>query len=202
MKLYHAPGTCSLAPHIALREAGLPFTLVRVDLKTHTLASGEDYRDINPKGQVPALELDDGTRLTEGPVIAQFIADQGADTSLMPASGSLDRYRVMAWQNHITAEIHKSFSPLFNPDFDAHAKALHRRLLRRKYEWIDTQLSPGPFLTGSAFTVADAYLFVVTRWASYVELELADLSALRDFMSRVSDRPAVRAAMQAEGLRG
>lgn len=202
MKLYHAPGTCSLAPHIALREAGLPFTLVRVDLKTHTLASGEDYRDINPKGQVPALELDDGTRLTEGPVIAQFIADQGADTSLMPASGSLDRYRVMAWQNHITAEIHKSFSPLFNPDFDAHAKALHRRLLRRKYEWIDTQLSPGPFLTGGAFTVADAYLFVVTRWASYVELELADLSALRDFMSRVSDRPAVRAAMQAEGLRG
>ncbi len=143
MKLYYAPGTCSLAPHIALREAGLPFTLARVDLSTHTLASGEDYRQINPKGQVPALELDDGTRLTEGPVIVQFIADYAANTAFMPASGSLDRYRVMAWQNYITAELHKSFSPLFNPDFDAAAKDLHRRLLRGKYDWIDEQLSPG-----------------------------------------------------------
>lgn len=202
MKLYHAPGTCSLAPHIALREAGLPFTLVKVDLKTHTLPSGEDYRHINPKGQVPALELDDGTRLTEGPVIVQFIADLAMNTSLMPASGSLDRYRVMAWQNHITAELHKSFSPLFTPDFDANAKALHRSLLRKKYEWIDKQLSPGPFLTGSAFTAADAYLFAVTRWAKYTELDLSDLGALMNFMSRVADRPAVRAAMQAEGLLG
>lgn len=200
MKLYHAPGTCSLAPHIVLREADLPFTLVKVDLQKHTLPTGEDYHHINPKGQVPVLELADGTRLTEGPVIAQFIADQAGNTSLMPASGSLDRYRVMAWQNHITAELHKSFSPLFTPQFDANAKALHRSLLRKKYEWIEQQLSPGLFLTGAAFTAADAYLFAVTRWAKHVDLDLSDLPALMKFMSRVADRPAVQAAMLAEGL--
>lgn len=202
MKLYYSPGACSLAPHIVLREAGLPFVLEKVDTAKHTLPSGEDYYALNSKGQVPLLALDDGTRLTEGPVIAQFIADQAGQAALMPASGSLARYRVMEWQNYITSELHKSFTPLFNPAFDAKAKALHSQLLRKKYEWVNSQLSDSPFLTGDAFTVADAYLFTVSAWAKYVGLDLSDLPHLQAFLTRVAARPAVQAAMKAEGLLG
>ncbi|HZF81232.1 MAG TPA: glutathione S-transferase N-terminal domain-containing protein, partial [Rubrivivax sp.] len=148
MKLYYSPGACSLAPHIVLRETELPFTLERVDTAKHTLASGGDYYAINPKGMVPVLELDDGERLTEGPVIAQYLADKAGNTQLMPAAGSLARYRVMEWQNYITSELHKSFSPLFTPDFDAAAKALQSKLLRKKFEWVDGKLANGSFLTG------------------------------------------------------
>jgi glutathione S-transferase len=202
MKLYFSPGACSLAPHIVLREAGLPFTLEKVDVAKHVLASGGDYFAINAKGQVPVLELDGGERLTEGPVIAQYIADQAGNTTLMPAAGTLARYRVMAWQNHITSELHKSFSPLFTPAFDATAKALHSQLLRKKYEWVDSQLAATPFLTGDSFTAADAYLFTVTGWAKYVGLDLSDLPHLQAFLARVASRPAVQAAMKAEGLLG
>ncbi len=202
MKLYYSPGACSLVPHIVLREAGLPFTLEKVDTAKHTLASGGDYYAINAKGQVPVLELDDGARLTEGPVIAQFIADKAGSATLMPVGGSLARLRVMEWQNYITSELHKSFTPLFNPKFDATAKALHSKLLRKKYEWVDGKLANSDFLTGDSFTAADAYLFTVTNWAKYVSLDLSDLQHLQAFVARVAARPAVHTAMKAEGLLG
>jgi len=200
MKLYYSPGACSLAPHIVLRETGLPFTLAKVDTVKHTLASGSDYYAINAKGQVPVLELEDGARLTEGPVIAQYIADKASSATLMPASGSLARYRVMEWQNYITSELHKSFSPLFNSEFDATAKALHSKLLRKKYEWVNSKLAGGHFLAGDSFTAADAYLFTVTSWARHVSLDLSNLQHLQAFLARVTARPAVQAAMKAEGL--
>ena len=200
MKLYFSPGACSLAPHIVLREVGAAFSLVKVDTGTHLTATGVNYYDINMKGQVPLLELDDATRLTEGPVISQFIADQAANTSLMPAAGSLARYRVLEWLNYITSEIHKSFTPLFNPAFNAGAKELHAQQLRKKFEWIDGQLSRSKYLTGEAFTAADAYLFTVTGWAKHVKLGIADLLHLQRFLNDVAARPAVREAMKAEGL--
>jgi glutathione S-transferase len=200
MKLYYSPGACSLAPHIVLRETGLPFTLEKVNTAKHTLASGGDYHAINAKGQVPVLEFDDGERLTEGPVITQFLADQAGSATLMPAAGSLARYRVMEWQNYITSELHKSFSPLFNAAFDATAKAVHAKLLRKKFEWMDSQLAGRDFLTGESFTAADAYLFVVTNWAKYVGLDLSDLDHLQAFLARTAARPAVHESMKAEGL--
>lgn len=198
MKLYACPGTCSLAPHILLRETGLPFELVRVDIRSHRTADGRDYYAINSRGQVPALQLDSGELLTEGPVIAQYIADQANARDLMPAPGTLERYRVMEWQNCISTEIHKSFTPLFSPDFDAAAKAVHTSRLRKKFEWVNDQLEGKAFLTGDKFTAADAYLFVVTGWAAAVKLDLSDLKNLQALVARVAERPAVRAAQQAE----
>ncbi len=200
MKLYFSPGACSLAPHILLREAGLQFSLERVDTSKHTTTEGTDYYKINSKGQVPLLALDDGSVLTEGPIIAQYIADLAPTTTLIPTAGALARYKVMEWQNYITSELHKSFTPLFNPDFDASAKRLHASLLRKKYEWLNSQLVNKNYLTGGAFTVADAYLFTVTGWAKYVALDLSDLSHLQSFLARVASRPAVLEAMKAEGL--
>ncbi len=200
MKLFFSPGACSLAPHIVLREAGLTFTLEKIDTVKHVTASGADYHAINPKGQVPVLELDDGTRLTEGPVIAQFIADHAGNVKLMPAAGSIARYRVMEWQNYITSELHKSFTPLFKREFDATTKDLHKNLLRKKYEWVDSRLAGSKHLTGEDFTAADAYLFTVTGWARHVNLNLSDLQNLQRFMASVAARPAVRDAMAAEGL--
>jgi glutathione S-transferase len=200
MKLFFSPGACSLVPHIVLRETGTPFTLSKVDTARHLTASGDDYYAVNPKGQVPVLELDDGSRLTEGPVIAQYIADRADAMNLMPPAGSMARYRVMEWQNYITSELHKSFSPLFNPEFDATAKALHTRLLRKKFEWVDQRLAGTPYLTGEHFTAADAYLFTVAGWARHVSLDLADLPNLQRFLAAVAARPAVREAMKAEGL--
>lgn len=202
MKLFYSPGACSLAPHIVLREAALPFTLEKVDTAKHLTEHGADYYGINPKGQVPLLELDDGQRLSEGPVIAQYIADRAGALSLMPAAGTLARYRVMEWQNYITSELHKTYSPLFNPAADASARALFSGLLRKKYEWLDSKLSDTPLLTGSDFTAADAYLYTVTRWAAYVKLDLTDLRHLQRFMREVEARPAVQAALAAEGLKG
>lgn len=200
MKLYFSPAACSLAPHIVLRESGLPFTLEKVDTSRHTTAGGGDFYAINPKGQVPLLELDDGTRLSEGPVISQFIADRAAAHALMPAGGTLARYRVMEWQNYISTELHKSFTPLFADGLDAAAKGTLAGRLRKKYEWVETQLAHGPFLIGENFTAADAYLFAVTGWAKFVQLNLDDLAHLKGFMARVAARPAVREAMRAEGL--
>jgi len=200
MKLFYSPGACSLAPHIVLLEAGTTFALAKVDTAKHVTAAGGDYYAINSKGQVPVLELDDGTRLTEGPVIAQFIADHAGKATLMPAAGSVARYRVMEWQNYITSELHKSFTPLFNPEFDATAKGLHAKLLRKKYEWIDGRLADSKYLTGDDFTAADAYLFTVTGWAKHVNLNLSDLPNVQRFLASVAARPAVREAMKAEGL--
>jgi glutathione S-transferase len=200
MKLYFSPAACSLVPHIVLREIGTSFTLEKVDTAKHLTQAGADYYAINPKGQVPLLQLDDGQLLSEGPVIAQYIADQAGATTLMPAAGSVARYRVMEWQNYITSELHKTYSPLFNSEFDAKAKTTLRSLLRKKYEWVDSQLSGREYLTGEAFTAADAYLFVVTGWARFIDLDLSGLPNLDAFLKRVSARPAVREAMKAEGL--
>lgn len=199
MKLYYSPGACSLAPHIILRETGLPFELVRVDLANHKLHEKDDFYAINPKGSVPVLELDDGERLTEGPVIAQYICDRANRTDLMPAAGTI-RYRVMEWQNFITSELHKSYSPLFRPDFSEEVKALFRNALRKRYEYVDSCLQKNDYLTSSNFTAADAYLFTVTNWARRVEVDLNGLSAVEAFMNRVRAREAVQAALVAEGL--
>jgi glutathione S-transferase len=200
MKLFYAPAACSLAPHIVLRETALPFSLERVDTGKHLTEHGADYYAVNPKGQVPLLELDDGQRLSEGPVIAQYIADHAARRDLMPEPGTLARYRVMEWQNYITSELHKSFSPLFDAAFDAAAKSRHAALLRKKFEWVDSKLSDDAFLTGDTFTVADAYLFTVASWAKFVALDLSGLRHLQRFLEQVAARPAVREAMRAEGL--
>ena len=200
MKLYFSPGACSLAPHIVAAEAGSAVALEKVDLGKQTTASGLDYRKINPKGQVPCLQFDDGSTLTEGPVIAQYLADQAKSTSLMPAAGTMARYRVMEWQNFITSELHKGFSPLFNPKYDAAAKSVMKAGLRQKFEWVDTRLAGRSYLTGDDFTCADAYLFTVANWAGHVQLELSDLAHLKAFMGRVAARPAVVRAMKEEGL--
>lgn len=200
MKLYYAPGACSLAPHIVLREAGLPFSLIKVDTARHQLADGSDFHAVNAKGQVPVLELPDGSRLTEGPVIAQYIADHARATSLMPAAGTLARYRVQEWQNYITSELHKSFTPLFHADLDASAKKVLAGVLRKKLQWLDGQLAGRRFLTGETFTAADAYLFVVLGWARFVQIDLADLTHVQAFLAQVAARPAVREALKAEGL--
>jgi glutathione S-transferase len=200
MKLYFSPGACSLAPHILLRETGLAFTAVRVDLKAHKTPEGADYYAINPKGSVPVLEIEGGEVLTEGPVIAQWICDQAKRTDLMPAAGTLARYRVMEWQNYVTAEIHKTYSPLFRADFIEDGKPWFRAALRKKYEWVASKLQGKDYLTGKDFTAADAYLYTVTRWASRVAVDLTGLPALEGFMGRVNERPAVQAALEAEGL--
>lgn len=200
MKLYYATSACSLAPHIVSREIDLNVELIRVDTKSHLTAEGVDFYTINPKGSVPCLQLADGQLLTEGPIICQYLADQANNTQLMPASGTLARYRVMEWQNYITSELHKSFSPLFNPNAGAETKALFAEQLKNKYTWLSSKLEQSAYLTGESFTAADAYLFVVTNWAKFVGLDLSHLSALQAFMQRVATRPAVQAALKAEGL--
>ncbi len=201
MKLYYSRGSCSLVPHVLLRDCGLPFDLERVDTGTHRTEHDADFYSINPKGYVPVLELDDGSRLTEGPVIAQYLCDLAQRRDLMPAAGTMARYRVMEWQNYITSELHKSYGPLFAPNFDAAAKALFADALRKRYEWVSSILDSRDFLTGTDFTAADAYLFTVTRWAKYVKVEIGELAPLQSFMQRVIDRPSVREALQAEGIR-
>lgn len=201
MKLYYTPGTCSLAIHILLIDTGQPHTLERVDSVSKTTQSGVDYWAINPKGAVPLLELDNGQRLSEGPVIAQFIADTTDRRDLMPAPGDLRRYRVMEWQNFVTSELHKGYGPLFKTQFDEAAKTAARAALRSRYQWVDQQLADRSYLTGDNFTAADAYLFVVTNWARMVDLDLSDLTHLQAFQQSVAERPAVHQAMAAEGLR-
>lgn len=200
MKLYYSPGACSLAIHIVANEAGIALTLEKVDTTKHVTASGSDYYSINSKGQVPLLELNDGSRLSEGPVIAQYLVDSVQARTLMPAAGTMARYRVMEWQNFVTSELHKGFSPLFNPKFDANAKAVQASLLRQKLEWVDEQLAGKDYLTGAEFTAADAYLFTVANWAKYVKLDLSGLGNLQAFLARVAARPAVARALKEEGL--
>ncbi|MBX3642232.1 MAG: glutathione transferase GstA [Rubrivivax sp.] len=200
MKLYYSPGACSLSPHIVLREAGLPFTLVMASTKTHKLADGTDYYSINPKGYVPLLELDDGQRLSEGPVIVQYVADQVPGKKLAAAWGSMERYRQMEWLTFIGTEIHKGFSPLFAPSTPEETKAASRARVLSRLEWVNQQLEGKQYLMGDSFSVPDAYLFAVTNWAKFVNLDISSLSHLGAFMARMAARPAVQEALKAEGL--
>ncbi len=200
MKLYFSPGACSLSPHIALREAGLSFTLERVDLKTKQMASGGDFRQINPKGYVPALQLDDGSLLTEGPAIVQYIADRVPASKLAPAAGSMERYRLIEWLTYINSELHKGFSPLFNPNTPEDKKDEYRAVLGKKFDFVSQRLGAQSYLLGDTFSVADAYLFTVLRWSRAVGIDPTQWPTLKAFSDRVAARPMVHAALVAEGL--
>ncbi len=200
MKLYYSPAACSLASHIAIEEAGLPCEYIPAPTKTHVLPDGTDYYTINPLGYVPLLQLADGTKLTEGPAIMQFIADQVPEKKLAPANGTLARYQLQAWLNLVATELHKGFSPLFNPATSAEMKAAATERLHGRLKWVGTQLEGKSFLMGETFTVADAYLFVVCSWAPRVSFDLSAHAPIVAFSARVAARPAVKAAMRAEGL--
>ncbi|HYF43801.1 MAG TPA: glutathione transferase GstA [Ramlibacter sp.] len=198
MKLYYSPGACSLASHIVLREAGLAFQPVLASTKTHQLPDGTDYYTINPLGYVPLLELDDGTRLREGPVIMQYIADQVPTRNLAPANGTLPRYRLQEWLTFIGTEIHKTFSPLFNPNMPEDGKKISRDKLASRFQWLDGELAGKQYLMGDHFSVADAYLFTVTNWAKPLGIDLAPHANLVAYRERVAARPAVQEALNAE----
>ncbi len=200
MKLYYSPGASSLSPHIALHEAGLTFEAIAAPTKTHKLPDGSDYYAINPLGYVPLLELDDGTRLTEGPAIVQYIADQVPTKNLAPAYGTPARYKLMSWLTFIGTELHKGFSPLFNADTpDEYKVGVKERLLGR-LRHVNQQLEGKKYLLGDDFSVADGYLFVVTNWTTPTGIDISGLTHLNAFRERMAARPAVQAAMKAEGL--
>jgi glutathione S-transferase len=200
MKLYYSPGACSLSPHIVLREAGLAFEPVLAPTKTHKLQDGTDYYGINPLGYVPLLELDDGTRLREGPAIVQYVADQVPTKNLAPANGTLQRYRLQEWLTFVGTEIHKTFSPLFVPALPEEGKKIFRDKLASRYQWINGELEGKDYLTGDHFTVADAYFFTVTRWAKPMNIDLSALKNVTAHHERVAARPAVQEALRFEGL--
>lgn len=203
MKLYYAPGACSLSPHIVLHEAGIAAETEKVDLTTKTTASGGDYRRINPKGYVPALALDDGAVLTEGPAIVQYLADLRPASQLAPANGTLERYRLQEWLNFISSELHKTYSPLFNPATVAEAREAAVGLLNKRYDYVETQLADRQYLMGETFTVADAYLFTISNWARFLKLDVVSARPnLSAYVERVMARPAVQSALKAEGLLG
>ena len=200
MKLYYSPGACSLSPPIALHEAGLAFEAVKAPTKTHQLDDGTDYYTINPLGYVPLLELDDGTRLREGPAIVQYIADQVPAKNLAPANGTLARYQLQSWLTFVGMEIHRSFGPLFNPASSDEVKAAARDKLAGRLKWVDGELAGKQYLIGDQFTVADGYLFTTTNWAKPTGVDLSGFANLLAYRERVGARPAVQAAMKAEGL--
>lgn len=201
MKLFYKPGACSLASHISLRESGLDFTLVGVDLQKKVTETGEDFLQTNPKGQVPTLQLDDNTVLTEGVAIMQYIADSVADRQLLAPVSSISRYKTLEWLNFIATELHKGFTPLFRPDTPEDYIPTARALLDKKMAYIDSELADCEWISGSRFTIADAYLFTVLRWAFAVKLEMDGYKNIAAYMTRVAARPAVAAAMAAEGLK-
>jgi glutathione S-transferase len=200
MKLYFAPGACSLSPHIVLEEAGIAAETEQVNNQEKKTKSGKDYWTINPKGQVPALQLDSGDMLTEGPVIVQYLADQKPASGLVPAAGTIERYRVQEWLNFITSELHKSFGPIFRPTTPDAYKTISRENLGKRFDWIDKQLAGRQYLMGDKFTIADAYLFTVLRWSGRVDIDLGKWPNLKAYADRVAARPKVQAAMKAEGL--
>ena len=200
MKLYYSPGACSLSPHIAMHEAGLAFEPVLASTKSHKLQDGTDYYGINPLGYVPMLELDDGTRLREGPAIVQYIADLAPTKNLAPAAGTMQRYRLQEWLTFIGTEIHKGFSPLFNPAMPEEAKNIAKEKLASRFKWLESELAGKQYLMGDTFTVADAYLFTVLRWSGRVKLDLSPYKNVTAYMARVEARPKVQEAMKAEGL--
>lgn len=200
MKLYYSPGACSLASHIALHETGLPFEIEKFNGATLKTESGEDFLKINPKGYVPTLKLNDDNILTEGAAILQYIADQNPGSGLAPKAGTLERYRLQEWLTYIGTEVHKSFSPLFNKAVAEEVKNYARDLLAKRLAYLESQLATKPYLMGNGFTVADAYLFVVLNWSGHVGIDLEPFPKIREYMARIVIRPAVHAAMKAEGL--
>lgn len=200
MKLYYSSGACSLSPHIVLREAGLKFDLVKTDLKSKKFDGGADFLAVNPKGQVPVLELDNGQRLTEGPAIVQYLADQKPASGLAPANGTMERYRLQEWLNFITSELHKGFSPLFRDNTPAEFKEIAKANLASRFDYLDKHLAKNQFLMGNGFTVADAYAFTVVNWSNYLKIDLGKWPNLGAYMKRVAGRPKVQEALKAEGL--
>lgn len=200
MKLYFSPGACSLAAHIALIEGGLPFEAVKVEGRGQKSAGGEDYAKVTAKGYVPALRLDDGAVLTEGTAILPYIGDRKPDSGLAPAAGTMARYRLHEWLGYINSEVHKNFSPFFAPGATDEQKAVAKANLGRRFAFVQTELGDQPFLLGDTFTVADAYLFTVLGWCAYVGIDLGQWPGLKSYHGRIAGRPAVQAALRAEGL--
>jgi glutathione S-transferase len=200
MKLYYSPGACSLSPHIALLEAGLPYDLVKVDLRAKKLENGDDYLKVNPKGQVPAIALDNGQVVTEGPVIVQMIADRAKDRNLAPPRDSEERYKLQEWLNYITSELHKNFGPMFSPVLTDDAKAFFKDRVMGKFKYVDSQLAGRDYLMGKQFTVADGYLFTMLSWAEHLKFNLSAMPNLLAYKARVGARPKVQEALTREGL--
>jgi glutathione S-transferase len=200
MKLYYSPGACSLSPHIALLEAGLPYDLVKVDLRAKKLENGDDYLKVNPKGQVPALALDSGEVVTEGPVIVQMIADKASAKNLAPARDSAERYKLQEWLNYITTELHKNFGPMFSPVLADDAKAFFKDRLMGKFKYVESQLAGRDYVMGKQFTVADGYLFTMLAWADRLKFDLSAMPNLLAYRARVGARPKVQEALTREGL--
>ncbi len=200
MKLYYMPGACSLSPHIVAQEAGIPLQLVRVDGKTKRTENGDDFLQINPKGYVPALQLDSGELLTEGPTIVLYLADEKPESALAPTHGTLPRYHLQEMLGYINSELHKSYTPLFKPATSDEVRQERKEYLAKRYATLETLLAKQDWLLGDHFTVADAYLFTVTNWAKHVGLDLSGFTGLAAFQQRVAARPAVQKAMQEEGL--
>jgi glutathione S-transferase len=200
MKLYYSPGACSLSPHIVSREAGIPLDLQKVSTKDKTMEGGGDYWQVNGKGYVPALKLDDGQVLTEGPAIVQYLADRKPESGLAPKNGTPERYRLQEWLNFVTAEIHKGFSPLFRPTTPEEYKTISKENLAKRFDWLNQQLEGKDYLMGKTFTVADAYLFVVLGWTKPTGIDLSRWPNLAAYHARIAARPKVKEAMVAEGL--
>jgi glutathione S-transferase len=200
MNLYYSKGACSLSPHIVAMEAGIPVTLVAADMKTKKTADGLDYFTVNAKGAVPALQLDDGRVLTEGPAIVQYLADLKPDTKLAPKAGTFERYQLMELLNYITSELHKGFSPLFNPAVTPETREATIATLSKKFDWVAKYLGNKTYLMGDTFTVADAYLFTILNWSNFVKVDMSKWPTLTAFSARVAARPKVQEALKAEGL--
>ncbi len=200
MKLYYTPGACSLSPHIIVRESGAACDLIKVDLKAHKTEAGEDFYAVNPKGYIPTLQLDDGSMLTEGAAIVQYLADKTPGAGLIPAAGTRERYQAIEWLNFIATELHKQFSPLFNPTFSDDVKAVFRGKISGRFAWLNEILSKQPYVMGEHFSVVDAYLFNMTQWAGRVNFDLSQWPHLAAFRARMLARPKVQEAMKAEGL--
>lgn len=200
MKLYYAPGACSLSPHIVLREANVPFQLVKTDLKAKTTEDGQDFRKVNGAGYIPALELDDGTVITEGPVIVQYIADQLGGSHLAPPNGTLQRYRLQSWLNFVGTELHKGFSPLFNPLVTGEARAVLVDRLSSRIAHLDQHLADKDYIMGAEFSLPDAYAYTVLNWATPRKVDLSPFKNIGPYMDRISKRPSVQAAREAEGM--
>ena len=200
MKLYYSPGACSQAAHIALTEAGIEFEPVKVDLRAKKLENGSDYRQINPKGAVPALGLPEGEVLTENAVILQFVGDLKPETGFLPPLGHMQRYHVLEWLNFVATELHKSFTPLFKPDASDETKEFARRTLDAKFDYVEQAFGGGPYLAGEQITLPDFYLFVMTGWAEMMELGIERRERIKAFRDTMLDRPAVREVLKREGL--
>ncbi|MFM9968600.1 MAG: glutathione transferase GstA [Burkholderiales bacterium] len=200
MKLYYAPGACSISPHIALCEAGIAHTIEKVDLRAKKTESGADYLPINPKGYIPALQLDSGEVLVEGVAIVQYIADQKPDSGLAPKAGTMERYKLQEWLTFISSELHKGFSPLFNQAMPDEAKKIFRDRLAQRWAYVEKELAGKDYIMGAQFSVADGYLYNMTRWAKRVEMDMSAFPNVNAFVARVEARPKVVEALKAEGL--